>query len=88
MRPWRHGQRLSLARRGSIPDEQSETVLIDLLADPDVAGHAIMALGKLGTQKAANVIKPFLKHKTPWLRVEAEKALSLIDTHAKSATDR
>jgi HEAT repeat protein len=59
-----------------------------LLADPDVAGHAIMALGKLGTQKAANVIKPFLKHKTPWLRVEAEKALSLIDTHAKSATDR
>ncbi|MGP0059299.1 MAG: HEAT repeat domain-containing protein [Beijerinckiaceae bacterium] len=66
---------LGLANKGG---ERIESALIDLLADPDVAGHAIMTLGKIGTTRAETNIASFLNHKTPWIRREAKKALSSI----------
>src|ERR1700686_1829639 len=62
----RHGtpRQMVVLGLGNIPDERSESTLIALLADPEVAGHAVMALGKLGAVKAAASIGLFLKHKT------------------------
>jgi HEAT repeat protein len=77
----RHGTSRQMVVLGlaNVSGERSETALINLLSDPQVAGHAIMALGKLRATKAVACIRPFLKHKTPWLRAEARKALALID---------
>jgi hypothetical protein len=85
----RHGTTRQMVVLGlaNIPDERSEPALIDLLADPEVAGHAIMALGKLGAVKAAASIRPFLKHETPWIRVEARKALSLLEESPPGTRD-
>jgi hypothetical protein len=85
----RHGTTRQMVVLGlaNIPDERSESALIDLLADPEVAGHAIMALGKLRTAKAAASIRPFLKHKTPWVRAEARNALSLLESSPPGTGD-
>ena len=50
--------------------------LIELLNDDEVAGHALMALGKLNAQKARPFIEPFLNHAKTWVRKEASKALA------------
>ncbi|MBM3235948.1 HEAT repeat domain-containing protein [Candidatus Poribacteria bacterium] len=53
-------------------------VLIEFLKDEEVAGHAIMALGKLKATKAEKAIEPFLGHQKTWIRKEASKALAKI----------
>ncbi len=84
VRDGRHGTTRQMIAIGlaNIPGEHSETALIGLLADPVVAGHAILALGKIGTTRAETNIESFLKHKTPWIRREAKKAISLIDARS------
>jgi HEAT repeat protein len=56
----------------------AERVLIDLLRDDEVAGHAVVALGRLRSQSAAPEISKLLVHPKPWLRNEAKKALARI----------
>lgn len=51
------------------------TFLIRLLDDEDVAGHAIMALRKLGAKGTRSSIEPFLSDPRAWVRKEAKKAL-------------
>ena len=58
---------------GAIP------LLIRLLDDSDVQGHATIALGKLRARQARPQIEPFLKHEKAWIRTEARKALKRID---------
>lgn len=53
--------------------------LIELLEDEDLAGYAIMALGKLKTKEARHAIERFLNHPKSWVRREAKKALARID---------
>lgn len=54
-------------------------VLIGLLDDPEVAGHAIMGLGKLGARPARGEVERFLDHPKSWIRKAARKAIGKID---------
>lgn len=60
---------------------QAIDVLIELLDDEDIAGHALLALRKLG-KKAATArphIERFLNHPKTWIRKEAQRALAKMD---------
>jgi HEAT repeat protein len=61
---------------GNIKDSRAEQVLIPLLRDEEIAGHAIIALGKVGSRNACSAIESFLNHSVAWVRQEARKALS------------
>ena len=63
---------------GNMRNPKAVKVLLDLLEDEEVAGHAIMALGKLKAQTARSAIKPFLHHSKAWIRREAKRALTKI----------
>jgi HEAT repeat protein len=64
-------------------NRRAEDVLIDLLDDDEVAGHAIIALRKLKSKKAYPAIKRFLTHPKAWVRNEAKKALAKVDKAEK-----
>jgi HEAT repeat protein len=64
---------------GNCRDPRAVEVLIKLLADEQVVGHAVMALGKLKSKAARSQIQALLKHPTDWVRAEASKALAAID---------
>ncbi|GAG37597.1 unnamed protein product, partial [marine sediment metagenome] len=53
---------------GNMKDERVLDVLIGLLGDDDVAGHAIMGLRKLKAERARPHIEPFLEHPRRWVR--------------------
>ena len=67
---------LALARMGN---PMAVGVLRDLLDDDNVAGHAVMALGRLKAREVRPAIEHMLKHPTPWIRKEAKKALGKLD---------
>jgi hypothetical protein len=50
-------------------------ILVELLGDDEVAGYAIMGLGKLKAGEARSALMPFLEHREGWIRHEAKKAL-------------
>ena len=64
---------------GKMKDPKAIDILIELLNDEDVVGHAIMAIGKLKAQKARPHIERFLNHRKTWIRNEAKKAIKRID---------
>lgn len=81
----RHGrarERLAVAL-GNIRDAPVD-VLIDLLNDDEIAGHALMALGKLRAQKARPHIQRFLRASQTWIRNEAKRALAKLDKANKN----
>jgi hypothetical protein len=61
---------------GKMKNPKAVNVLIGLLDDDEVAGHAIIALRKLNATEARPYILPFIKHPKPWIRREAKKALN------------
>jgi len=80
VRDKRHGrdrEMLALAL-GNMKDERAVDVLIELLQDGQVAGHAIIALGKLKAKLAEPYIERFLSDPKTWVRQEATKALKRI----------
>lgn len=66
---------LALAR---MSDPRAVDVLTGLLDDESVAGHAVMALGRLKVPQARSAIEQCLDHPQPWVRKEAKKALAKI----------
>jgi HEAT repeat protein len=58
------------------PSLKSGKVLVQLLKDEDVRGHAIIALRNLKAHESIPYIEPFLFHENAWIRREAKKALS------------
>ena len=50
-----------------------------MLDDEDVAGHAVMALGRLKARPARSAIERRLDDSRPWVRKEVKKALLKID---------
>jgi hypothetical protein len=64
---------------GKLKDARVVGALIDLLADEDVVGHAVIALGKLQARAARSRIESLLDHPKSWIRKEAKKALARID---------
>lgn len=61
---------------GKLKDRRVVDVLLNLLADEEVVGHAVKALGKQRAIIARSRIEMLLKHPKPWVRKEAKKALA------------
>lgn len=59
--------------------EHAIDVLINLLSDDDVAGHALNALCKLNAKRARKYILPFLHHENTYWRNEAKKVIAKFD---------
>lgn len=77
----RHGrarQMLAIAL-GNMKNSQADDILIELLNDDDVGGHAIVSLGKRRAKKARPQIERFLSHEKTWIRKEAKQAIARID---------
>ena len=64
---------------GSLKDPRATPVLIELLDDEEIAGHAISGLRKLKPKEARRHVERFLDHPRYWVREEAKKALAGID---------
>jgi hypothetical protein len=63
---------------GNMQDPRAVAVLMDLLEDKQVVGHAIKALGKLGAHSAQSRLKELTGHPIEWVRKEAKKALASV----------
>ncbi len=57
---------------------RAPSVLVELLEDDDVSGHAVVALARVGGPLEADAIEPFLEHPKAWIRREATKALKVM----------
>jgi hypothetical protein len=68
---------------GNMKSPDVKYTLIELLDDEDLAGYAIMALGKLKCKEARSTIERFRTHPKSWVRREAKKALVRIDKTIK-----
>ena len=64
---------------GKMKNHEAVEVLIRLLDDEDVAGHAVTALGKLKAPEALPHLERFVKHPKDWIRKEAQKAIKRIE---------
>ncbi len=77
----RHGaarQMLAMAL-GKMKNPKAVDVLIYLLDDDDVVGHALIGLKKLRATEARSHIVRLIKHPKAWVRKEAIQALRKID---------
>lgn len=64
---------------GNMRSPRAVGVLMQLLEDEEVSGHAIIALGKLKVTDARDAVLRFLDSPKAWVRNEAKKALKRID---------
>lgn len=60
---------------GKMKDPSVTPVLLELLHDEDVVGHAVMAIGYLKDMALVPYIEPFTEYKVRWIRKEAKKAI-------------
>jgi HEAT repeat protein len=81
----RHGQArvMVVEALANMRDPRAVDVLCELLADEEVAAHAVVTLGKLKAARARPQIEPFLNHSEGWVRKEAKRALAKIDKAKK-----
>lgn len=61
---------------GNMHHPRAVTVLMGLLEDEQVVGHAIMAVGKLRARIAQGRLKQLSEHPTEWVRKAAKEALA------------
>lgn len=59
--------------------QDATTVLIELLDDNELVGHAAIALGKQKATEARSKLEQLLNHSVPWVRLEVRRAISKID---------
>ena len=85
VRDKRHGpgREMVVEALANMRNPQAVDVLCELLADEEVAAHAVVALGKLKAARARPQIEPFLNHSEGWVRKEAKRALAKIDRAKK-----
>jgi len=72
-------RQMIVLRLGKSKDPRVVDVLIELLDDDQVSGHALTALARLKAQKARPHIERFLQDPRSWVRKEAAKALAKLD---------
>lgn len=60
---------------GAYKNEEVKSVLINLLNDDEVVGHAISGIAKTGDKSLIKYIEPFTTHKIKWIRNESLKAM-------------
>lgn len=65
---------------GNMRNPLAVDVLIRLLDDDRVVGHAAMALGKLKATAARVRLEALREHRTKWVRTEVKKALTRMDS--------
>jgi hypothetical protein len=77
----RHGKSREMiaVALGNMKDRRIADVLVGLLQDEQMAGHAIIGLGKLRSRGTRSAIEPFLNHHKSWIRAEAKKSVERID---------
>jgi hypothetical protein len=78
----RHGkarEMLAVALGNMRGEPRAVDVLIELLDDDEMAGHAIIGLRKLKAKEAKERIEPFRKHDKGWVRDEAKRAVAALD---------
>lgn len=69
---------------GKLTPPRADDVLLSLLADDDLVGHAAMALGRAGCAAAKPDLERLSReHPRRWVRTEAAKAVRRIDRKAK-----
>jgi len=81
VRDKRHGRAREMlaAALAKTKDPRAVDVLIELLDDEEVAGHAVYALRLLAPPKAQAALERFVDHPKTWVRNEARRALAKID---------
>jgi hypothetical protein len=86
----RHGKsrEMVVAALGNMKDPRATDVLVALLDDDQVAGHALWGLRKLGAVSARSSVERFLDHPKTWWRNEAKKALKKFDRIEERARAR
>lgn len=79
-RDQRHGKAREMLAEAlaRMKDPRAVEVLVELLDDDEVVGHAVVALGKLKARAARPAIERFLDNPKAWIRKEAERALAKI----------
>lgn len=60
---------------GAYKSDDVKAVLVRLLNDDEVVGHAISGISKTGDRSLIKYIEPFLSYKVKWVRNEASKAI-------------
>lgn len=81
VRDKRHGRAREMlaVALANMKDPRAVDVLIELLDDEEVAGHAVLALRKLAPPEERSAIERFVDHPKTWVRNEARRALAKID---------
>ena len=77
VREKRHGvarQMLAIAL-GGMKNPKAVDVLIDLLDDDDIVGHALISLKKLKARQARTPVLKKRNHSNAWVRQQAKRAL-------------
>lgn len=59
----------------------SEKALLEVINDPELLGHAIIALGQIKSKDAIPLLINHLSDPKPWIRKEAQRALEKIDKY-------
>ena len=68
---------------GKYKDKKVIPVLVGLLEDKDVQGHALSALSKLKDPELLPYIKPFVNHEITWIRNTAKRAILKLEKQSK-----
>jgi HEAT repeat protein len=76
---WGRSREMVTVALGNMADPRALDVLRGLLEDPQVAGHAVIALRKLGAREARADVERLLDHATAWVREETARALAEFD---------
>jgi hypothetical protein len=81
IRDRRHGTARQMIVMGmeKMKNPMAVDVLLEVLPDDQVTGHAIIALGKLRARRARSAIEPYCNSSRAWIRQEAKKALERIN---------
>lgn len=67
------------ARKDRATRERALEVLLSLLDDPIVQGHAVIGLRHLNDEGARAALEGFVDHEKAWIRKEAKHALAKLD---------
>lgn len=65
---------------GNMKDPRAVGVLMSMLDDEQVLGHAVMALGRLKAPAARVRLNELMQHTKEWVREEARKALREVES--------
>jgi len=86
----RHGRAREMlaVALANMKNPKAVDVLIELLDDEEIAGHALSALRKLAPPEAREAIEPFVNHPKTWARNEAKRALKKIDNKLARAAKK